>query len=190
MIPIDRVVREKRSLLLPLGIALVANIALFAVAVFPLSRRVAADEARAAQAMADRLDAERTWARAEAIVEGKDRADSELERFYGDILPADLTGARQITYLRLSQLAANAGLRVSGGIFDVTQGDDSRLSKLNVELSLTGDYRNIRRFIYALETAPEFVVIEDVALARPSTPGAPLQITMDLATYYVTGDGR
>ena len=29
-----------------------------------------------------------------------------------------------------------------------------------------GDYADIRRFIHQLETAPEFVVIEDVALAQ------------------------
>ena len=28
---------------------------------------------------------------------------------------------------------------------------------------LEGDYREIRRFIYRLETAPEFVVLENVA---------------------------
>ena len=30
---------------------------------------------------------------------------------------------------------------------------------------LTGDYSNIRRFIHELETAPEFLVLESVAVA-------------------------
>ena len=36
---------------------------------------------------------------------------------------------------------------------------------------LQGDYENLRQFIYELESAPEFVIIDDVTLvAEPTRP--------------------
>jgi hypothetical protein len=49
---------------------------------------------------------------------------------------------------------------------------------------LEGEYRNVRRFIHDLETAPEFVVIEDVALAEGTDSDAPLTLTLQLATFF------
>ncbi|MDQ3071348.1 MAG: hypothetical protein M3R55_16650, partial [Acidobacteriota bacterium] len=114
MISFDRVFREKRSVMLPLVIALAANVALLVLAVLPLRQNVASEEQRAIEAAASRADAERLHARAQAIVSGKSRADQELARFYGQVLPADIPAARRITYLRIQQLGQRAGLRVSG----------------------------------------------------------------------------
>ena len=51
---------------------------------------------------------------------------------------------------------------------------------------LEGEYRDVRRFIHKLETAPEFVVIEDVALVQ-GEQNAPLTLTVKLSTYYKAG---
>ena len=47
---LGRVAREKRAVLIPLALGLVVNIALSAVVVFPLSRRVQSAEGMEAQA--------------------------------------------------------------------------------------------------------------------------------------------
>ena len=53
---------------------------------------------------------------------------------------------------------------------------------------LKGDYRDIRRFIYELETAPEFIVIEEIVLSQ-GDEGDPAQVlTLGLATYYGAAD--
>ena len=58
--------------------------------------------------------------------------------------------------------------------------------------TLTGDYRDVRRFIYSLETAPEFIVLENIGLSsaigeeqQPRT----LAMTLDIATYFRSRDG-
>jgi Tfp pilus assembly protein PilO len=67
---------------------------------------------------------------------------------------------------------------------------ESSLGKLKTEMTFAGDYEEIRQFIYELETAPEFVVIEDMSLAEGGEPGAPLVLTLSLSTYYqVLSDG-
>lgn len=190
MISAGRVYREKRSMMLPLLIALAANVALLLLAVLPLTRSVAAAEARAAAVADDRAAAEQTFARAEAIVGGKARADEELARFYEQVLPPDFSGARRIAYLNLQQLARQAGLQIAGQVSEEDDpADDSRLTKYTTELLLTGNYRGIRQFIHAVETQPAFLVIESMELATATAQNDPLRVTVRLATYYRTDDG-
>lgn len=186
----ERIFREKRPLMLPLLIALAANIALLAVAVLPLTRNATTEEARAVEAALDRQRAEQTFARAEAIVTGKARADKELARFYGQVLPSDQTGARRIAYLNLQQLARNAGLSMAGQSTTVGRADDAEgLTKYTTELTLAGDYEGIRQFIHAVESQPAFLVIERLDLATAPGRDEALQVTVTFATYYRVGDG-
>jgi hypothetical protein len=66
-------------------------------------------------------------------------------------------------------------------------------------MRLSGDYEDIRGFIYDLETAADFVVIENIRLAAGVEANAPLSVFLEVATYYRTpqsaevrtsGDGR
>jgi len=55
-----------------------------------------------------------------------------------------------------------------------------------VNMALEGEYRDVRRFIHKLETAPEFVVIESIGLVQ-AEKNAPLTLTVKLSTYYKAG---
>lgn len=190
MISFERVFREKRSLMLPLVIALAINVALLVLAVLPLTQSVASEEARAVAAAADRAQAEQTFARAEAIVNGKARADQELARFYGQVLPPDLSGARSIAYLNLQQLARAAGLTFADQSSSVREPQEAAgLTTYSTKLTLAGTYRGIRQFIHAVESQPAFLVIESLELGSVPGQNEPLQVTVQLATYYRSGDG-
>ncbi len=192
MISFNRVFREKRSLMLPLLIALAVNVALLVLAVLPLTQNVASEEARSVAAAADRMAAERAFARAEAIVNGKARADKELARFYGQVLPADHANVRRIAYLNLQQLAKAAGLTVSQQNSPAPRESDdaSVLAKYTTELTLSGSYQGIRQFIHAVESQPAFLVIESLDLATDGARDQPLAVTIKLATYIRAADGR
>lgn len=184
MIPVRRVMREKRGIVMPLFIALLVNVALYAVAVYPLARTTASEEARAAAARTSRNTAARDAAAARATVEGKDRADRELRKFYAEVLPPDQASARRMTYLRLSRLAREAGLELGRASFTQEPVRDSALTELRTVLDLEGEYRAIRRFVFLLESAPEFTIIENVTLT--SSEEGTLQLSLDLATYFRT----
>ncbi len=68
----------------------------------------------------------------------------------------------------------------------------SQLSKLTTTYTLSGDYRNVRRFIYALETAPEFIVLENIGLSAAGGEGPQrgggLSMSLEIATYFRSGD--
>jgi Tfp pilus assembly protein PilO len=184
VIPTRRVFTEKRSLIVPLVIAVVVNVALYAVIVYPLSKKVSGGEQAAAASLAALDAAKRDYAAARATVAGKGQADDELRKFYNDVLPPDMSGARRITFLRMEQLARQCSLRLERETSDPKPERDSQLVKFTYTASLSGEYRNIRRFIHELETAPEFLVLENVELSQSETENRGLNVNVQIATYY------
>ncbi len=182
----ERIFAEKRRLILPVVIGLAINLVLYAVAVYPQTLRIRAATERAEMASRTSSLAEQTHQQVQAMVAGKGRADEELDRFYREVLPSDLSGARRITYLKLAQLAEESDLRHERRTIRTASERESRLSKLDMTMVLGGSYGDIRQFIYELETAPEFVVIEDVALAQGEEQGSPLVLTLQVSTYYLS----
>ena len=183
---LGRVLTEKRRIVVPLVIAVLANVLLYAVVVFPLGRQVASAETEA-NAERDLLNRARQDHRAaKATVTGKQQADAALQKFYKDVLPVSDSAARRLTYTRLSQLAEQANVRLEQGANILTQEKDSTLMKSTTSYTLAGDYRDVRRFIYSLETTPEFVVLENVALTSPGeqAAGRGLAMRLEIATYF------
>lgn len=181
---IRRVIAEHKRTLVILLSLLGINIVVYAGIVYPLSQRVANIEQRN-QTAAEALAAARAdHAQANGTLTGKDRAATELATFYRDILPADLAGARRLTNARLPQLARQSGLRFERSEVDVVDIRDSTLQRIRTQMLLSGSYADMRTFIYQLETAPEFVVIDNVSLAEEDANGARLAVTLQLSTYY------
>lgn len=187
---VRRVLVEKRHIVLPLVIALIANVLLFALVVFPLGRQVASAEQLAQSEREALVKARLDYQAAKAAVSGKQQADAALQKFYQDVLPATPSAARSLTYTKLSQLAKQANVRLEHGANGVTHEKGSKLAKLTTTYTLTGDYRDVRRFIYSLETAPEFIVLENVALtsAGEQSQGRSLAVNLDIATYFRASD--
>lgn len=178
-----RILVEKRSLLLPIAIAILVNIGVYALVVYPLSVKSAGAADRAARAAVSLRAAEQDFAGARALVSGKSRADQELTTFYGKVLPADLAAAVRLTYAPLPEVARKANVKVLARRFDTLAQRDARLGRLHITASLQCDYESFRRFIYELETAPEFVIIDDVTLLQGDA-NKPLTLTLELSTYY------
>ena len=133
---------------------------------FPLGRQVASAEQDAQSQREALRRARQDAASAARDGQGKQQADAALRKFYQDVLPANASSARRHHVPRLSQLARESNLRLERGTNIVKQEKGSNLEKLTTTYMLTGDYRDVRQFIYSLETAPEFMVLENVALCR------------------------
>jgi hypothetical protein len=187
---IRRIFLEKRPILLPLGLLLLANIALYAFVVYPLGARSASAADRASAAAQSLRAAERDLAAARALVSGKSLAAEQLATFYEKVLPSTLSAARRITY-EVPTLAHKAKVKYEAKIMDRElvkepgrePGKDSHLERLKTRVVLQGDYEAIRQFVYDLETADQFIIIDDVSLAQAESD-KPLTLTLDLSTYY------
>ena len=187
MTPTRRIIAEKRRYIYPLVGALVLNAVLIGLVVVPLSRRVQGGEQAAHEASGALSAASKDFAAARATVSGKDSADAELKKFYGAVLPPDQSEARRITF-KISEMAKNANLVLGRSNTKPSQDRDSTLGKLTIEQTLTGQYRDIRQFIYDLETAPEFLILENVILSSQSAERAgALRMDLRVSTYFRTG---
>jgi hypothetical protein len=182
---LQRILREKRTIILPLVVVLLANIAAYALVVRPLGVRSAnaADRARVAAESLRAAAADRDAAR--ALVAGKSLAEQELATFYDKVLPADLSAARRMTYAPLPALARRTNVKYDASHTSIEPVKNQRLGRLRIGMVLEGDYDSVRRFIYELETTPGFVIIDDVTLAQNSTD-KPLALTLELSAYFRT----
>ena len=184
----QRVLREKRGLVLPLAAALVINLLVYGLVVYPLGVRSATAVERAASAAGVREAAEQDMASASALVAGKTTADQELATFYQKVLPSNLDEARRLTYARLPALARKANVKFEErrSDFDQQRQKNSRLGRLQTRIVLEGDYESLRQLLYELETTPEFLIVDDVALGQ-SDSAKPLTLTLEVSTYYRVG---
>jgi hypothetical protein len=182
-----RIVREKRALVIPLALGLIGNIAAYALWVYPLGVKSAGAADRAAAAAQSLQAAEGEITGARDLVAGKLRADQELSTFFDKVLPADLSSARDLTYATLPALARKTNVKMIDRRFEIAKPEkDARLGLLKVHTAWQCDYESFRQFIYELESAAPFVIIDDVSLAQ-NDPAKPLMLVLDLSTYYRLG---
>jgi len=186
----QRIFKEKRQYIYPVVGALILNAAVFGAVVYPLSLKADNGERDANAAAMARATARAEFERARATVTGKDAAKGELKKFYGDVLPPDQSAARRILRTKMEELAESSNIKKGLEAFEPKQERGSDLAKLTATISLTGDYRNIRRLVYGLETAPEFIILENVAVSQPQERDQALNVIVRIATYYRTGDGN
>lgn len=185
----SRVLADYRRIILPLAIAFVVNLLVYIVGVYPLRQRVENVEQRNRSSEQALAVARREYDAARGALTGKERATVELATFYKDVLPADLAGARRLTYLRLSQLVREAGLEFKTSEYQPERVDrESTLQRLKIKLDVQGSWEDIRTLIYQLDTAPEFVVIDNIVLNEGRTEGGALELSLELSTYYQVGN--
>ena len=118
---LQRILSERRGVVVPLALVALVNLGFYALAVYPLSLKVAASERRAMAVRGQLAAAQREDKDVRATLRLTEQASKDLGRFYDEILPADLTVARRQTYEHLAALArervAAAGLVVVVVVF-------------------------------------------------------------------------
>jgi len=179
-----RVFGENRKPIIWMAAGLVINVLVYAFGIYPLSERVANVAQRNETAARALADARKENQQAAGALTGKDQAVTKLGTFYTDVLPRDLASARQLTHLRLAQLARMHNLRYGRAQSAPVVNKDSKLTQLKVEMALGGSYAGVRGFLHSLETAPQFVVIDNVVLAESGESDDRVELTLTLSTYY------
>jgi hypothetical protein len=187
MIPLKRAFDEKRRLMIPVAAGLALNVILFVGVVYPLRARMHYAQEREALAASQLLAAQREDRSERGLLDGKARTDTALQSFYRDVLPTSLAGARSITYLRLDQLAEEHHLLLPHRTLEPEPNPKGALRRVRISMALQGNYDDVRRFIYDLETGSDFVVIDGVSMTQSGEPQGPLELTLNLSTYYKHG---
>lgn len=185
MTPLRRVLAEKRMAVSAVGLIVLADVLLYGLAVYPATVAVERAGQRVAQATQDVAARTADVEAARARLAGVRRSGEQLRQFHADVLPGDLAQARGLTYPRLAALAERTGLALERRTSDYEWDEDAQLGWLRVTLRLAGRYADIRRFIEAVETEPEFLLIDAIALsARDTTSAGGLVVLLDVATCF------
>ena len=186
-----RVYEERRKIALPILVFLIANVAILALAVFPLQRSVAGYENDALDATAKLGRARQDNKKAKDARTRKEEADQELKKFYADILPGDYASSVRLVLFWVSTAARQSRVQPLSTQADHQPLHESRLERVSCHVTLRGDYQDILHFLYLLETAQQFVIVEKVELAQQGTalnnPNGMLEVGLDVATYYLGG---
>ena len=185
-----RIFVEKRLAITIVIVAVVVDIALYALVVLPWSVALTNARQRAEIASLALTAAEQALAVARTTVDGKLEADRELQNFYSEILPSDLSDARGITFARLEEAASLNNLLMERRSSSTGREEGSRLARLQMTMFLKGDYRDMRRFLSELEAADDFIVIEEISLSQDDAANNTESLTLGLATYYWTENGE
>ena len=181
-----RIFDERKRVLLPLVIVVVASIGVLVLGVFPLRAAVTAAESGATQATLQLGEARREHREAERALASLETADNDLRRFYTAVLPRDLPTAQKTMNLWVTEAARDAGLEFEGSQFDWGEVRESTLSRALSRITLQGSYASIRRFLHAMEMAEEFVVVESVELMQQADEGGALEVSLIVSTYFLT----
>jgi hypothetical protein len=182
-----RVYRERRGVLLPVVVLIAINLVVLALVVLPLQASVSSSADGALAARAELAAAKRLELDVRKQKDSKERAGVELQKFYADILPASFSEAVDVTNYWLDRVARDAGVRFQSGSWEPEEVRDSRLIQYSGSVTLTGDYAEIRKFLYDVETAEEFVIIEEVALSSSNTaqPSSDIELSLKVSTYFL-----
>jgi Tfp pilus assembly protein PilO len=183
-VPLSRVLAEYRAWIVPIALLLAAAVGVLVLVVLPMAANADAAERRAAAANDERAAAAAEFAGAERLREAQGKAADDLDRFYRQVLPTDVAAARRVTHLKLSQMARERDVTFQRSASTPESVRGSTLERLRVSYALAGDYDDIRQLIHDIETAADFIVIDNVFLSEGADAQAPLTLTLDLSTFY------
>ncbi len=181
---VRRVLREHRAWIWPLAILLGLNVLALMLGILPMSRAVASAETRATSAAADAAAAASELAAATAARDGRDTATRELATFHADVLPEGVAEARRLLQLKVAQLARAHDVTFARSVASPESIRGSDLARLQASIELVGRYRDVRQFLYELETSKDFVIVDSIVLSEGEDASAPLNLTIVLSTYF------
>jgi hypothetical protein len=191
MVSTSRILADHRLLVSVLALLGIVNLIGLGMVVGPIRARVQTLTQRSTVASLAASTAARDLVDARQTSAGTEQAVSDLRRFHSGVLPASQAAARQVTFVRLAQLAREADLSYDHRTFDQEDPDkEGVLTRATLNMSVFGTYRNLRRFLYALETGPDFVVIREVGVVQSDDPNEPLEAALTLSTYFKARDDR
>lgn len=191
MVPTARVLADHRLVVTALALLGVLNLVGLGLVIGPMRARVQSLSQRATVASLAASTAARELAEARETSQGSEKAVRDLQRFYTEVLPGNQPAARQITFVRLARLARDSNLTYDHRAFGQELPDrDGTLTRATLTMSVFGSYRDLRQFLYALETGDDFVVIREVRVVQTDDPREPLEAALTLSTYFKATDGR
>jgi type IV pilus assembly protein PilO len=108
------------------------------------------------------------------------QASVDIDSFYGSRFPAEYSTVAE----ELGKVAGETGVHFAAIKYDDKDAGVEGLRKLNIEITLSGDYLQEVKFINALERDKIFFLVDGVALGEQQ---GNVRLQLKLETYLRTG---
>jgi hypothetical protein len=108
------------------------------------------------------------------------QASKDITGFYDTRFPAEYSAVSE----ELGKVASDTGIHLSGVKYEQKDAPIEGLQKLNVEVTLAGDYLQEVKFINGLERDKMFFVIDGIALAEQQ---GNVRLQLKMETYLRPG---
>jgi Tfp pilus assembly protein PilO len=124
----------------------------------------------------------------EAYRQALEKARDDMKHLAGDVLS---TRQRRMiaAQLEVTKLAREFGIASNRVQYQNEPVDNGALERFGTVLPLAGGYSNLRKFIQAVESSDNFLVIERVALGSGKTSDI-IELNITLATYFISPDAN
>jgi type IV pilus assembly protein PilO len=107
-------------------------------------------------------------------------ATQQISQFYDERFSAHDSDVAST----LSDLAKQTGVKVQQTKWKVGDPEPVGLRKVEIEMSIQGDYQPLAKFLNGLERSKIFFIVNSIALAQQN---GPVQLQMKLETYQKAG---
>ncbi len=116
--------------------------------------------------------------------------NGQFEYLYGDVfgdLDERLTGILRA----VGSATRSAGLMPHGYSYSAEEDRKHQHIKFAIQFSVIGDYSQIRQMLSALQSSPEFLIVEDIAFSgEEEASSRDLAIAVQVATYVAQADPK
>jgi Tfp pilus assembly protein PilO len=171
-----------------LGALLLANVAISVVVVRPKVVRYRQLTDLSSPQLQVVKTREKEVAQKEDYRKSLEKARDEMKRLAGDVLS---TRQRRMigVQLEINKLARSFGIASDQVHYENESVDNGALERFGSVVPLAGGYADLRKFIQAVESSDNFLVIERVALGSGKSSDV-LELDITLATYFISPDAN
>lgn len=180
-------IREASSrIALAFGALLIANAAIFVLVVRPKVAQYAQLTDESSPHLQLVKSREKDVKTKEAYVASLTTARDDMKRLASDVLS---TRQRRMigVQLEVAKLVKEFGIALDRVQYENETLDNGALERFGIVVPLAGGYTNLRKFIQAVESSDNFLVIERVALGAGKSADV-IELNITLATYFIAPD--
>jgi hypothetical protein len=130
-----------------------------------------------AELQAHRAALDDVWAKAETN-------RLRVEEFYGRWLSSEADRLTQVI-AEVKTMAQAAGVKASGFRYPDEALEEFQLVRRSIVFSAEGSYKELRRFIYALERSEQFLILDEIGVSETGGNSTDVRVRISVSTLFL-----
>ncbi len=183
--------REKRWLLIGLGVVLLANVIFFFTYRVQYEQRVKDMDATLDQSRARLAAVQMRKGKAELTLAAFDQMSRDISTVYEQWWSSPQRRLADLL-IELNQLERRSSLSPRSTSYQQTASEKKGFGNtaMSIAFSVQGTYPHIRQLINLLELSRHFVIIDSITIGNASANGDTLNLNLQLKTLFHTPEGQ